>query len=143
MIRQGINNNQNNLSLNLAIVGGGRTCKSFLELLNDEPFSYLNINLVGVCDLNPKAEGLQLAKEMGIFLTNDFMDLFKIKELDVIIELTISKNKVGLYPSDHPVIKQSLDRVYELDREREREAPEPSLEREIEPEAGFGLDLEI
>jgi len=41
------------------------------------------------------------------------------------------------------IVYRQLDRVYELDREREREVPEPSLEREIEPEAGFGLDLEI
>jgi hypothetical protein len=38
------------------------------------------------------------------------------------------------------LVCRQLDRVYELDRERELPAPE--LEREIEPEAGFGLDLE-
>ena len=41
------------------------------------------------------------------------------------------------------IVYRQLDRVYELDREREYEVPEPSLEREVEPEAGFGLDLEI
>jgi two-component system, NtrC family, sensor kinase len=79
------------LSLNLAIVGGGRTCKFFLELLRDEAFPYLKVNIVGVCDIEPMAEGILLAKEMGIYTTNDFRDFFKIKNLEVIIELTNSR----------------------------------------------------
>jgi len=76
------------LSLNLAIVGGGRTCKFFLELIRDETFLYLTVNIVGVCDIEPTAEGLLMAKEMGIYTTNNFRDFFKIKDLDGIIELT-------------------------------------------------------
>jgi len=79
------------LSLNLAIVGGGRACKFFLELLRDETFLYLKVNIVGVCDIEPTAEGLLMAKEMGIYTTNNFMDFFKIKNLDGIIELTNSR----------------------------------------------------
>ena len=45
------------LRLNIAIVGGGRACKFLLQLLENESFPYLNIHLVGVCDLNPAAEG--------------------------------------------------------------------------------------
>jgi two-component system, NtrC family, sensor kinase len=79
------------LSLNLAIVGGGRTCKFFLELLRDETFLYLKVNIVGVCDIEPTAEGLVMAKEMGIYTTDNFLNFFKIKNLDGIIELTNSK----------------------------------------------------
>jgi two-component system NtrC family sensor kinase len=79
------------LPLNIAIVGGGRACKFFLQLLKNESFPYLNINLVGVCDINPEAEGLLMAKQMGIYTTNNFKDLFKITNLDGIIELTNSK----------------------------------------------------
>lgn len=39
------------------------------------------------------------------------------------------------------IVYRQLDRVYELDRERE--IPTLELERTVEPEAGFGLDLEI
>jgi acetaldehyde dehydrogenase (acetylating) len=56
-------------AVNLAIVGGGRTCKYFLELLQKEPLPYLNINIAGVCDIDPEAEGLILAQEMGIYTT--------------------------------------------------------------------------
>ena len=74
--------------LNLAIVGGGRDCKFFLEFLLRENFQFMNINLVGVCDINPNAEGFLLAKEMGIYTTDSFHDLLKIKDLDGVIEIT-------------------------------------------------------
>ncbi len=86
--------NQNNgekLSLNLGIVGGGRACKYFLELLQKEALPYLDIHLLGVCDINPDAEGFLLARKMGIYTTSDFMDLFKIEGLDGIVELTNSR----------------------------------------------------
>jgi len=79
------------LSLNLAIVGGGRACKFFLELLKEETFLYLKVNIVGVCDIKPTAKGFLMAKEMGIYTTNNFRDFFKIKDLDGIIELTNDK----------------------------------------------------
>jgi signal transduction histidine kinase len=77
--------------LNLAIVGGGKACRVFLQLLQKEPFPTLNIRIVGVCDVNPKAEGLRLASEMGIYTTDNFLDLFTIKDLDAVIELTGSR----------------------------------------------------
>jgi signal transduction histidine kinase len=79
------------LRLNFAIVGGGRACKFLLQLLQNESFPFLNIHLVGVCDINPEAEGLLLAKQMGIYTTDNFKDFFNIKGLDGIIELTNSK----------------------------------------------------
>ena len=76
------------LAINLAIVGGGRACKFFLELLQKGAFPYLNIKVVGVCDINPRAEGLALARQMGIYTTDKLNDLFQIENLDSIIELT-------------------------------------------------------
>ncbi len=82
-------------SLKLVIVGGGKDCKRFLELfelLKSESLPYMDIKLVGVCDIDPEAEGLRLARQMGIYTTNDFRDLFKIKDLDGVIELTTGKD---------------------------------------------------
>ncbi|MGD2272525.1 MAG: ATP-binding protein [Desulfobacterales bacterium] len=76
------------IPLNIAIVGGGRACRFFLELLNNKSFPYLDVNLVGVCDIKPEAEGLVMAKGSGIYTTDNFQDLFNIKDLDGIIELT-------------------------------------------------------
>lgn len=78
-------------TINLAIVGGGQACKFFLELFRDAPFPYMNINILGVCDINPEAEGFVLANEMGIYTTKNFKDLLKIKNLNSIIELTGSR----------------------------------------------------
>ena len=66
-------------AVNLAIVGGGRACKFFLELLQKESLPYLNINVAGVCDIDPEAEGLILAHEMGLYTTNNFKDLLRSK----------------------------------------------------------------
>jgi len=83
------------LTVNLAIVGGGRACNYFLKLLQADTLPLLKVNLVGVCDINPEAEGLLTAKKMGIFTTNDFRDFFTIDNLDSILELT-NRNKVLL-----------------------------------------------
>jgi signal transduction histidine kinase len=76
------------LSLNLAIVGGGKTCKSFLKLLQEEPCPNLDIAVLGICDIDPQAEGLCMAREMGIYTTGDFRDLSKLGNLDALVELT-------------------------------------------------------
>jgi two-component system NtrC family sensor kinase len=102
-------------TINLAIVGGGRACKFFLDLLRNESFTYLKVNIVGVCDINPDAEGLVLAKEMGIYTTNNFQDLFKIKNLDSIIELTGSREVlldiIRFRPKEIGVIEHNIGRL--------------------------------
>lgn len=102
-------------SINLAIVGGGKACRFFLEILNDELFTFLNINIVGVCDINPEAEGLILAKELGIYTTNDFQEFFKIEDLDSIIELTGSRKVlleiIRLRPKGVGVIEHNIGRL--------------------------------
>ena len=89
---KGREQNLESLSFNLAILGGGKACRSFLEFLKDQPFRHVDINIVGVCDINPRAQGFCLAKEMGIYTTENLRNLFKIKELDAIIELTGSRD---------------------------------------------------
>jgi signal transduction histidine kinase len=102
-------------TINLAIVGGGRACKYFLDLLRSESFTYLKINIVGVCDINSDAEGLVLAKELGIYTTNNFQDLFKIKNLDSIIELTGKEDVlleiIRLRPINVGVIEHNIGRL--------------------------------
>ena len=102
-------------TINLAIVGGGRACKYFLNLLLIESFTYLKINIVGVCDINPEAEGLVLAKELGIYTTDNFQDIFKIKDLDSIIELTGKKDVlleiIRLRPTGVGVLEHNIGRL--------------------------------
>ncbi len=103
------------LELNIAIVGGGKTCKFLLQLLKNESFPYLNIHLVGVCDINPEAEGLLVARQMGIYTTDNFKDLFNIKDLDGIIELTNSKKVllelIKLRPKTVGILEHNIGRL--------------------------------
>lgn len=111
-----LNKNKRNIpAVNIAIVGGGSACKFFLELLRSGELPYLKINLVGVCDIDPEAEGLKMAQEMGIFTTDNFSDLFSIKDLDYIIELTNSKEVfyelIRLRPPGVGVVEHNIGRL--------------------------------
>ena len=106
------------LSLNIAIVGGGKACKFFLELLQTDYLKYLDIHLVGVCDIDPEAEGLQMAKKMGIYTTDSFKDFFAFKDLDSIIELTNSRDVlldlVKLRPKNVGVLEHNIGQFFRL-----------------------------
>ena len=54
------------IPVNIAIVGGGRTCRFFLELIHNDPLPFFDIRILGVCDRNDGAEGILLSEEMGI-----------------------------------------------------------------------------
>ncbi len=118
------NNVNKRLPLHLAIVGGGGACKFFIDLIQKEPFPYLEIRLVGVCDIDPDAEGMLLAKQSGIYTTRNFRNLFKIKNLDGIIELTgrreVLLELIRHRPKRVAVIEHNIGRLlrtfFELDQ---------------------------
>jgi len=78
---------------NIAIVGGGRVCKAILKIVLGENSIGQKLNILGVADIDDKAEGFIYASENGIFTTLDYRDLYKIRGLDLVIELT-GDNKV-------------------------------------------------
>jgi signal transduction histidine kinase len=90
------------LTLNLAIVGGGQTCKQLLKQLQENTLPFLNINIVGVCDIDSKAEGLLLANALGIYTTFNYEDLFNLNDLDAVVELTNSKEILSELISKRP-----------------------------------------
>ncbi len=79
---------ENLLDSKIAIIGGGRFCKIFLEYLYDKNFMDRSPTLLGVADINPHAEGLLLADRMGIFTTRDYRELYRLENLQVLIEMT-------------------------------------------------------
>ena len=101
--------------LKLAIVGGGRACKFFLNLVRLGTPTFLQIDIIGVCDINPQAEGLLLAKQLGIYTTSDFKDLFALQGLDGIIELTNSREVlvelIRLRPERIGIIEHNIGRL--------------------------------
>jgi signal transduction histidine kinase len=75
-------------ALNVAIVGGGPGCKAIMETIFAEKLSQLRMKVIGVACTNPKAVGYRYAQEKGIFTTRGYLDLYKLKGLNMIIELT-------------------------------------------------------
>jgi PAS domain S-box-containing protein len=75
-------------SLNVAIVGGGPGCKAIIDMIFAEKLSQLQINLIGIACTNPEAVGYRYAQEKGIYTTEDYRDLYKLQDLNMIIELT-------------------------------------------------------
>jgi PAS domain S-box-containing protein len=59
-----------------------------MALIFDEMVSQLPMKLIGVADPNPQAVGYRYAQEKGIYVTRDYLDLYKLNDLDMIIELT-------------------------------------------------------
>jgi len=75
-------------ALNVAIVGGGPGCKAIMDMIFAEKLSQLQMKLIGVACTNPEAVGYRYAREKGIYTTRDYRDLYKLKDLNMIIELT-------------------------------------------------------
>ena len=74
--------------LNVAIVGGGPGCKAIMDMIFAEKLSQLRMKLIGVACTNPKAVGYRYAQEKGIYTTSAYSDFYKLKDLNMIIELT-------------------------------------------------------
>ena len=76
----------------IALLGGGRRCKAFLQTILSEDFKEKGPEILGVADKNDRAVGLEFAKKKGIFATDDFKELFSIKDLNLILQLTRDDN---------------------------------------------------
>ena len=75
-------------SSNIAIVGGGRKCKVLLELLLSQDTAHKTPAIKGVADKNIQAVGIRYAEAHGIFTTTDYRELFSLKDIDLVVELT-------------------------------------------------------
>ena len=78
------------LGSNIAIVGGGRACKAFLEFLKHEVFDGLRPEILGVADINQDADGIRYARSLGIPTSSDYTEFFKLSGLETLLELTNS-----------------------------------------------------
>ncbi len=75
--------------LDVVIVGGGKGCHEILLLFEEYEPKNVRLKVLGVADPNPKAPGIRYAQEKGLFVTQDFHELFRrFPEVDLIIELT-------------------------------------------------------
>ena len=74
--------------LNVAIIGGGPGCKAIMDIIFAEKLSQLRMKLIGVACTNRDAVGYNFARDIGIYTTTDYRDLYNFENLEMIIELT-------------------------------------------------------
>ena len=74
--------------MNIAVVGGGTRCRTLLDSIEKHTFREISPRVVAVADLKDDAPGLVKAKEQGLFVTEDYNELFDRDDIDLIIELT-------------------------------------------------------
>jgi len=106
LIRRGA---QSGVPLKAAIIGGGKACDDLLLLLSQERLNRLNMEIVGVADRDKTAPGISRAREMGIFTTVDFKELYEIPGLNLLIELTGSNQVREQIIRTKPIDVSSID----------------------------------
>ena len=99
------------LKSNIAIVGGGNFCKKLLQLLFSEPFEDCHPTILGVADIDNRAEGRVLAEQMGIFTTADYRELYALKDLQVLMELTPDAEFGSIIKKEKPAGVELIDHV--------------------------------
>jgi PAS domain S-box-containing protein len=99
------------LKSNIAIIGGGNFCKKLLQLLFSEPFEDHHPTILGVADVNNEAEGRIMAEQMGIFTTADYRELYALKDLQVLMELTPDVDFGNIINKEKPAGVELIDHV--------------------------------
>jgi len=70
------------------IIGGGKGCKSILDLTKGSFLKELKLEILAVVDINENAPGIKYARELGIKTTTNLNEALSIADLELIIELT-------------------------------------------------------
>ena len=102
--------------MRIGIIGGGKRCEAFLEMLGTMRFPRLKAQIVAVADPNDHAVGIRHAREMGIYTTTDFRDFHRIENLDLVINLTgreeLLEDFLTHYPAKVRVLESAISRMF-------------------------------
>ncbi len=102
--------------MKIAVIGGGKRCKAFLEMLDARRFPRLQAQIVAVADPDEDAVGVRLACEKGIYTTKDYSDFVGIGDLDLVIELTgneaLLEDFLQHYPAKVRVLESTISRMF-------------------------------
>jgi PAS domain S-box-containing protein len=99
------------LGSNIAIIGGGKICKAFLQLFQSKLFKDQRPSILGVADLDSQAEGILYAKKKGIFTTQDYRALYRLDNLQVLIELNENVRMTDLIRKTKPAKLKLIDHI--------------------------------
>ncbi len=70
--------------VNIGIIGGGKGGTALLQALKDIP----QVNIVGICDINPEAPAVLIARDIGIDTYTDSGQLILEQSIDWLINVT-------------------------------------------------------
>ena len=70
--------------INVGIIGAGRGGTSILDAIS----SLREVNVAGICDINPYAPGLTLARRLKVPIYYDYREILNIPGLDLVFEVT-------------------------------------------------------
>ena len=96
---------------NIAIIGGGDFCKTFMQFIRADDFRFEKPVILGVADGDEMAEGLRYAREIGIFTTDNYKELYTLDVLEVLIELTNNTSLRELIEATKPPGVKLLDHI--------------------------------
>jgi len=99
------------LQSHIAFIGGGNFCKNLLQLLFSEHFKDRRPTILGVSDINSQAEGLEYARQMGIFTTGNYRELYQLENLQILMELTPDVELGGIIRKEKPAGVRLIDHV--------------------------------
>jgi PAS domain S-box-containing protein len=102
---------QSKVFFKAAIVGGGKACYDLLELVDRDGSSKMKIKILGVSDIDPTAPGFLYAEKLNLYTSKDFHDLYGIRGLNLIIELTGSPKVVEEISKTKPLNVSLIDHV--------------------------------
>lgn len=68
----------------VAIIGGGRGGRALMEIFTQDPLA----RIVGLAETKTRSSATKLAKMFGVPVTKDFRELLKLKDVDLIIDVT-------------------------------------------------------
>ncbi len=89
--------------LNIVIMGGSYPCKDILKLLLNNGSKDLDCNVLGVADTFTKTEGIRYAKEKNLFTTNDYAEILKLNNIDLILKIKIDDHLNQIIENAHPL----------------------------------------
>jgi len=80
----------------VAIIGAGNGGTALMEIFAEDPL----VMVVGIAEIRPVTKGVRLAKKLGIHVVRRFQDLLKMKDVDLVIDVT-----------GNPEVEQKLQKV--------------------------------
>ena len=80
----------------VAIIGAGNGGTALMEIFAEDPL----VMVVGIAEILPVTKGVRLAKKLGIPVVRRFQDLLKMKDVDLVIDVT-----------GNPEVEQKLQKV--------------------------------